>query len=629
MASNTLRREVAAQLAAHAPFSNMESGDVDFVATHARLLHFAPGECLIEAGRSPPSGCFIIREGLVIAAPPGQDRSEDLSESPLGPGDVFPVGSLLERRAPQLRYCAAGDVVCWVIPNEHFDALLERSSVFLDFCRRRLAALSELSRQAVQAVYATQAAQWRLMSQPLATMIGRSPVSCAPDTALKDALSLMDHERVGSILVLDEAEPLPVGILTLQDVIGRILLPGLSLEEPVSRVMSSPVCALPASSSVAEAVMLVAERRIRHVPILRDGRLIGVVTERDLFALQRRSHRQISEAIERAAVPDRLVPAAADIRQWARSLIAQGMTARHVTRLVSTLNDALTRRMVELLALKAHIDPDSFCWLAFGSEGREEQTIATDQDNGIVFDDTLGSESAARLLVLGAEVNHWLDRCGYPLCRGNIMAGNPSCTRSLDAWRDRFSRWIEHGNPLDLLNASIFFDLRPLAGRLGLGQTLLAWLKESIPKHPKFLKLLSDSALRNAPPLSLMPGVLGAVLPDKPTLDLKLTGTMPLVDGARLMALAHGIDERGTAQRFEALVAGGFVARVDGQAWVDAFEYLQGLRLKAQFEHSQRGGELSANVVRLEELSELDRRILKEALRQVRKLQQRLLLDYP
>jgi CBS domain-containing protein len=630
MPSASLLRELVSQLVIHAPFSGMAFSDVEFVASVAKLTYFAPGECLIEAGQLDVPGCFVIREGTVKAAPPSDGEAEEgLSASLLGMADIFPVGSLLSRRAPRLRYVAQGDVFCWLISPDHFEQLIQRSPVFLDFCRRRLAALAEMSRQAVQAAYATQAAQWRLMSQPLGGMVGRSPVTCTPDTSLRDAFKRMEAEKVGSILITAESSGLPVGILTLQDLIGRIVLPERSLNERVATVMSHPVSTLQASCSVADAVMLMAERKIRHVPVVQGERLIGIVTERDLFALQRRSHRQISNAIDGAAEPERLVAAAIDIRHWARALVAQGMSARHVTRLISQLNDALTRRLVELLAENRRVELTSFCWLAFGSEGREEQTIATDQDNGIVFDDSLDPAQSSRLLALGADVNQWLDRCGYPLCRGNIMAGNPDCCLPVGVWRQRFERWIAHSSPQDLLNASIFFDLRPLAGKLALGEALREHLMEHVPGSLRFLKMMSDNALRNVPPLSLSPGVLGAILPDADSIDLKLSGTMPLVDGARLMALAAGIKETGTAARFESMVARGLIDPGDGQSWVDAFEYLQALRLRVQLDRVDQANLASANRLQLDELSELDRRIVKESFRQVRKLQQRLALDYP
>jgi CBS domain-containing protein len=630
VAAESLIREAVASLRAHAPFSEMTEADVAFVARHSLLQYFNDGEPILEPGSSLAPACFIVRQGAVEGSLPGEEGGAVLAPLVLGPGELFPIGSLIGRRPPRTRYVARKDLFCWRLERERFEELLERSAAFRNFCERRMGALMELSMQAVQASYSAQSAQRRLMNQPLQAMVRREPVSCTPHTPLSEALATMEREGTGAMLVSDVPLGLPVGILTRQDVIGRIVLPGVPLDSPIAQVMSQPVLVLPASATVADAMILMADRVIRHVPIVDGPSVIGMVTERDLFALQRRNLRQISDAIAQALAPERLVGVASDIREWSRSLVAQGMAAHHLTQLISRMNDQLTRRMIELLCPQHGVALEEFCWLAFGSEGREEQTIATDQDNGIVFDDDVSEGLRSRLLAMGQSVNAWLDRCGYPLCKGGIMAGNPQCCLSLSQWRSRFERWVSHGSPQDLLNASIFFDLRPLAGRLELGHQLQASIAPAVQASPRFQKLMSDNAQRNSPPRFLASGVLGRLMPESDTIDLKLHGTMPLVDGARLLTLAHGLIASSTMQRFQRLIEAGVTNPRDAQGWIDAFNFLQSLRLRVQHRPGQSGSAVdNPNLIQLEALSPLDHRILVEALRQVRGLQQRLALDYP
>ena len=630
MAAESLIREAVAALRAHAPFSEMVEADVAFVARHSRLQYFQDGESILEPDSSLAPACFIIRQGAVEGALPGEGGRAALPPLALGPGELFPIGSLIGRRPPRTRYLARSDLFCWRLERERFEELLERSAAFRNFCERRMGALMELSMQAVQAHYSAQNAQWRLMTQPLREMVRRDPVSCPPNTPLSEALTTMEREGIGAMLVSDSPAGLPVGILTRQDVIGRIVLPGMPLHSPIAQVMSHPVSVLPASATVAEAMILMADRVIRHVPIVDGPSVIGMVTERDLFALQRRNLRQISDAIAQALAPERLVGVASDIREWSRSLVAQGMAAHHLTQLISRMNDQLTRRMIELLCPQHGVALEEFCWLAFGSEGREEQTIATDQDNGIVFDDDGSEGLRSRLLAMGQSVNAWLDRCGYPLCKGGIMASNPECCLSLSQWQLRFERWVLHGSPQDLLNASIFFDVRPLAGHLELGQRLRQSIAPLVRGSPRFQKLMSDNSQRSSPPWFLASGVLGRLMPESGTVDLKLHGTMPLVDGARLLTLAHGLVENSTVQRFQSLVGSGVVGVHEAQGWIDAFNFLQSLRLRVQHRPDQSADATgNPNRIQVDALSPLDHRILLEALRQVRKLQQRLALDYP
>jgi CBS domain-containing protein len=623
MSSPTLIAGVRATLEAHPPFSTMRSEDLDFVARRVELAYFAPGEVIVEPEAGPPGACWIVRDGIV-AGRRSDERDGAEPSVQLTPGEPFPVGALLAGRAVTARYTAAGDVFCWVLPRADFDELLRRSEVFLDFCKRRLGAMLDLSRQAVQASYARQAAQGRTMMGPLSALLRREPISVAPEATLREVFETMERERVGSVIVGDGQ-----GIFTRQDVIGRVVLPGLPLDTPIAAVMTAPLVTLDAQASAAEAMLLMAGRGIRHVPVMRDGRLAGVVTERDLFVLQRQSMRAIGDAIATAGSVEALARAAADIRAWSGALVAQGVAAGFVTRLISRLNDQLTSRVIGLEAERLGVPIGQSCWLALGSEGREEQTIATDQDNGLVLPDGAGAAERDRLLGLAEAVNRALDACGYPLCQGGIMASNPRWCLEASDWCALFDGWIGRGDPESLLAANIFFDFRPLAGDGSLATMLRDHVTQRAAANARFLKQMSDNALRNGPPPTWTRGLIGQLLGgESARIDLKLHGTAPFVDGARVLALAHGIRQTGTAERLEALAEAGVLQAGETRSWIDAFQFLQSLRLRVQQEPVDPSSR-NPNLIDTQTLSALDRRILKEAFRQARTLQQRLELDYP
>jgi CBS domain-containing protein len=643
MASATLIATVRRLLQAHPPFAQMAPADLDFLAQRLTLVYFADGEILLSPAAGTPEACWIVRqgtvEGLALAGTVAPDESTPRSSGSdarpsavvhLAPGEIFPVGALLAERAVTNTYRAVGDTFCWRLSLDDFRALTHRSPVFLDFCRRRMAALLDLSRQALQASQAAQATQWRAMSQPLADLLRGPAVTCRPDESLRAVFEAMEAQGVGSVVVtqtVTTGRPPVAGILTRQDVIGRVVLPGLSLDTPVSAVMTTPVLCARAEDTGADAMLQMAQRSVRHLPVTRDGELIGVVSERDLFVLQRRSLRQIGDSIRRARDPASLGLVAADIREWSHNLVAQGVAPGFITRLISRLNDQLTARLLETIAEARGIDLRDLCWLALGSEGREEQTIATDQDNGLIIGPRCRTPMAD-LLAFADAVNHALDACGYPLCRGGIMAGNPAWCLRAPQWADLFEHWIERGDPGSLLNASIFFDFRALAGDATLAADLSTQVLARARANPRFLKQMSDNALQNRP-LALWSGnPLAQLLGREPAaFDLKRHGTMIFVDAARVLALANGIGQTGTAERLDALAAAGVLPATEVRNWIDAFQFLQALRLRAQ---ERRSADLTqANVIDPRELSELDRRILKEAVRQARKLQDRLAMDYP
>jgi CBS domain-containing protein len=312
-------------------------------------------------------------------------------------------------------------------------------------------------------------------------------------------------------------------------------------------------------------------------------------------------------------------------------MLVQGASVAQLTQIITLLNDHITRRVITLCVAETGAPPTAFTWLSFGSEGRQEQTLKTDQDNGILFIPPDGRSAQAvreELLPLAQKINQALDACGYPLCRGNIMAGNPECCLSLEEWKARFLDWIEHGSPEHLLNASIFFDFRAIYGERAPVEELQGWVAERVPVNATFLRQMAENALRNRPPLGLVRDFVvasGGEYPD--TIDLKLNGTMPFVDGARLLALSNRLAETSTLGRFRAVVKAGALQEKEADAWCDAYAFIQLLRMRAHQLQESRGLPLD-NHINPDSLNDLDRRILKEAFRQARKLQTHLALDY-
>lgn len=618
--SPSLLEGLAQQLARHAPFAQMAAADVQaFVAASPQRYH-APGELMLGPDDGPVRELLYIRQGAVT----GERGLADLSGGAFHyeAGDLFPVSAALAARPVTATYRAEADTFVLALPLAEMQALAARSAPFADFLNRRILQFVELSRRALQVAYASQALAARSLEAPLAELARRAPVTCRPDTPLGEALQLLQQRRVGSMLVTDEAGRL-LGILTRGDVLGRITLPQVPLHTPIAQVMVRPVRSLEADRSADEAALLMSRHGIRHVPVTRDGVVVGIVSERDLFAVQRLSVRQIGASIRAAGDTDTLRLVAQDIRHLAASLLSQGLQARQLTALISHLNDALTERLLDLLAARHGLDARQACWLALGSEGRSEQTIATDQDNALLLADDLDDATRARWLALAREANQALDACGYPLCRGDVMAGNPKLNLPLRAWRERFAHWIEHGAPEDLLNASIFFDFRPLWGDAALAQRLRAEVSESARRVPRFLKQLALNALQHGVPL----GWRGGIEADAHgLLDLKLRGTAIAVDAARLYALAHGVTVTSTRERLAGAGAAMGVPAQEYEGWIGAFEFLQLMRLRNQLDGTADAAQ--PNHVRPESLNDIDRRILKASLRTLRALQQRMQLDW-
>jgi CBS domain-containing protein len=371
-----------------------------------------------------------------------------------------------------------------------------------------------------------------------------------------------------------------------------------------------------------------AQHGIRHLLVCEAGKLVGVVSERSLFALQRMSMREVVTAIDLADDLDGLRRAADEIRGLAKTLLAQGVSAEALTGLVATLNDRLTERILALEAARHDLSGIRLCWLALGSEGRHEQTFSTDQDNAILFEAAGDADAArARLLPFAKAVNLTLDACGFPLCKGEIMASNPKWCLASAEWRVRFGDWIRNPSPEALLNANIFFDFRPLWGEAQLARDLRAWLSEMTREDQRFLRMMAENALQSQPPLGFFGDFQTSGEEEtRGTIDLKAQGTRVITDAARIVALAAGADVQNTAARLRHAAQAQRVSADEVEAIVEAFYFILLLRLRRQ--HLENGAGADGNRINPRTLNELDQRILKEAFRQGRKMQKRLALDY-
>jgi CBS domain-containing protein len=460
--------------------------------------------------------------------------------------------------------------------------------------------------------------------------VRRKPVTVMPEVTLRDAVQTMAEHHVGSIIVVEPESGRPIGIFTLRDLLHKVAARSCDLDQMVMSVMSgSGLLMLNWRATIYQAALIMARHGIHHIIIVdASEKLVGVVSQEDIYELQSGGGKAISGAIRHARDLDGLVAASEDIRRLAARMLDEGTAAEPLTQLISSLNDHLTVRVIELTQQEFSLPKVSWCWLAFGSEGRYEQTLSTDQDNGLLFDcaDDQTQTVRAAYLPFARMVNERLAACGFPLCKGEVMASNPELCLSKNEWQHKFASWLGSNNPQALLNATIYFDFRSLYGAEDLAESLREWLMRNAPSATLFLRFMAGNAVQVEPPI----GMIRDFVFDKNdefarTIDLKTYGARLFVDAARILALANGIGETGTAQRLRALTEQGKLGRDDIGAVIDGFFFIQQMRLRQQQTGTPEG---LANRVDPEKLNELDRLILKEAFKQARKLQARLKMEY-
>jgi CBS domain-containing protein len=468
------------------------------------------------------------------------------------------------------------------------------------------------------------------MHSPVSRVMRRDPFTVPLEATIRETLERMERTRTGVVVVLDPRRRIPLGVFTLEDVVRRVTLPGADLGAPIATVMTSGLVTVSPQASAHEAILTMARHGVQHLVVAdAAGALAGLLSQDRLFGLQRIGVDEVGDEIQAAGDLDGLRAAALAIRRLTEALLAQAIHPETLTHFISTLNDLLTIRAVELTLDRFDLPPIPFCWIALGSEGRLEQTFSTDQDNGIILDadDADAERLREAFLPFARAVNETLAACGFPLCKGNVMASNPQWCLTLGEWQRAFSRWIDTPEPEAILNAEIFFDLRPVYGRAALAERLWEWLLPAARRGHLFVTLMAQNALGCRPPLGrIRDFVLDRSKEFPHTLDLKKHGSRIFVDAARVLALEHGIPRTSTAERLRAAADAGALDRERVAGVVDGFYFVHLLRLRNQFRRD--ASPEGANRLDPRRLTALDRIMLKEALREAKRLQDRLAVNH-
>ncbi|MHB2244727.1 DUF294 nucleotidyltransferase-like domain-containing protein [Pseudomonas monsensis] len=612
------------------PFNQMEHAHLAYLVEQCQLRFYAQGESIIKPADGPVEYFYIVKQGRVVGerqhiTKPGTETTFEITT-----GECFPLAALIGERATRTAHLASEDTFCLQLNKPAFIKLFALSNTFRDFALRGVSSLlDQVNQQVQQKAVETLGTQYSLNTR-LGELAMRHPVTCSPDTPLREAVKLMHDQQVGSIVAVDEHK-VPLGIFTLRD-LRHVVAEGIGdFSEALARHMTPSPFYLSPDHSAFDAAIAMTERHIAHVCLVKDQRLCGVVSERDLFSLQRVDLVHLARTIRSAQRVEQLITLRGEIGQLVERMLAHGASSTQITHIITLLNDHTVCRVIELTLAEKGDPGVPFSWLCFGSEGRREQTLHTDQDNGILFDARDAADAAqirGKLLPIAQQINQSLAQCGFTLCKGNIMAGNPELCLSRAEWARRFAAFIREATPENLLGSSIYFDLRVVWGDEKSCEQLRRGILEQVGDNRLFQRMLAENALRNRPPVGrFREFVLARKNGEKATLDLKIQGLTPFVDGARLLALANGIDTNNTLERFRQLVDKHVIEPLDGAAYEEAYHFIQQTRMQ-QHQIQTRENLPYSNRVDPDSLNHLDRRILRESLRQAQRLQSSLALRY-
>lgn len=460
-------------------------------------------------------------------------------------------------------------------------------------------------------------------------LLKRPPVVCRRTATAVDVARTLSRERVGSVVVVDD-DGAPVGIVTDPDLRRNVVAESRDpATTSVAAIMSAPLVTIRSGAFAFDALLEMTRRHIRHIVVVDDGRLVGVVSSRDLLVLQTTHPVTLGREIVRAPTVQVLADLATRVTTLVGRLMHEGGTAYDVGQIVAELNDRMVLRVLALtaaaLAEQGEEAPEAtFCWLLLGSEARREQTLRTDQDNALVYADPPPDQRDATARYYARFATAAIDglvAVGFPRCPGDSMASNPRWCQPLSVWQAYFRRWMREGTPEQVLSACIYFDLRALGGAAELATALTDLVRAEAPEQRRFLGLLASDVVEQRVPLTLF-GHVGVHRsgPHRGAVDVKGAGSRQLVGAGRLHALHLGVAATNTLDRFRAAAGGGLYTEAASRDIADAFQHLTRLRLVHQLDQFSRG-EPPDNYVVPSALSRADAVLFRDALKTVAHVQ--------
>ena len=612
--------DVQTFLAQHPPFNHLSEDQLEYASANIYVAFSKPGNELqlnTSTTGQPSPGVLIVRSGSLEI----RDQQGVLIDR-LSSGD-YVVPSVLysdPRNIPRVQ----------VLEDCLYYELGEKAFQSLSAVSKELAAISDTDKtRAAHSHFSDDEWSYQAddedkrkdgcLGQCVKDTMSSVIIFAAPETSIREAAQLMKQHHISSLLVKDKTQL--VGIVTDRDFRIRVLAEGVPDSDAIATVMTPDPMCIELNSLVQEAQLKMMSEGIRHLPVVDEQRPVGIISQTDILRVNNIEPISLIHSINRAHNVEALSRVAYEIPDLVVKLVARDTRAVEVGKIITTLSDGITKRLLQLAEAKFGTPPCDYAWLAFGSQARQEQALGSDQDNGLLLPDGTSAEDDGYFEDLSEFVNDGLDQCGMPYCPGEIMAKNKKWRMSLQGWKSCFSGWIDVPSPKAVMHSSIFFDMRVITGNTELVDELQHYVLEKAKTNTIFLAMMCDNALLHSPPLGFFKTfVLETDGDHNHILNLKKRGTIPVVDIARNYALSIGSQALNTIDRLHAIKQAGAMSGEMAYSLIDAHEFIAGIRLEAQGKQ-YRAGLQANNHLDPKELSPLLRHQLKDAFNVVREAQ--------
>jgi len=580
------------------PYDALPQDELARVAGSFGRREIAAGSTIYSVG-DPMEGLFLIKRGAIEVL----DASGGLV-SLLGPRNSLGERGLMRDGIAVTTARATEDSVVLMLPEPEFRRLIAGYAAFERFFHR---GRSQEAREA------------DISTRKVSDLIARAPVAVTPETTIRQAAQVMRDANVSCLAVA--VEGVLQGIVTARDFTNRVLAAGVDPGQPISTVMARDPLVLSPDSLGSDILHTMLEHRIGHLPVVDDGKLVGMITQTDLTRFQAMSSALLVRDAATAQTVEELARATASIPKLLVQLVGGNHAHTVVTRLITDVADTVTRRLLTMAEAALGPAPVPYLWAACGSQGRQEQTGVSDQDNCLIIDDAATDVDMAYFADLAKFVSDGLDATGYFYCPGDMMATNPQWCQRQSVWRGYFQKWVTTPDPMAQMLASVMFDLRPIGGKTSLFTELQAETLEMAARNSIFVAHMIQNGLKHSPPLGLLRGFATIRSGEhKNTIDLKHSGVVPVTDLGRIYALIGQLPAVNTRARLEGAAEAGVISPSGARDLLEAYDLIADTRLEHQLRRVKAGLKAD-NFIQPSDLSDFERSHLRDAFVVVRTMQ--------
>lgn len=616
-------------LKGHPIFRALEDAQLDHLLTNSELQQLQKHHYVIHE-KQANDDIYLLLDG-VAKNTFINDLGEEVAVLFYHPGDFIGIISAITHRKTQFSVQGMSDLLLLRIPHDLFSHMLREN---LDFSEKMIRMVSQRLENLYQKIQEeTSYHAHGLDPYPYRKKIGEimsTPViTASPTDSLLSLAQAMNDKQI-SCLVIVNAQNFPQGIVTQKDIIRAIVTHPAQFAEIQSReLMTSTLLTLPPDAYFYEALLMMVQHNVKHIPITgTDGRVEGIITMRNLAQAKGNEVLSIVDQIESQTSIKGLAENKKHIHRILESMVKENAAADEMCTLITELNDRMLRRIIvlseqQLIAEGIGSAPVEYCWLTMGSEGRKEQTLSTDQDNAIIFQDVDPQEQPAVLAYfssLAEKVIEGLEQCGFPRCSGNVMATNARWCHSITDWKKEIDQWYSQLEGEELRNFTIFLDFRGAFGNTALADLIRTYLISK--RNPFLLHRLSEDDSEYHVPLGAFGRIITEKLKDQPdSINLKHGAVMHIVNAMRILSLSEGLPAVSTLDRLKALQARAVFTKEETEEIENAFNTLMGFRIHENLRQLAAGKPLS-NYISVRTLSKPDFIKLKRALSTAKWVQQ-------